>query len=120
MSVKVTFVEAPTFSAVRDEYFGTDDVFALFQEELAKNPAAGAVISGTHGARKIRWARPGRGKRGGLRIIYGYWSNHAHVLLLAVYCKSGKENLTFVEQRIIAGVVHEYESYLRERARNEK
>ena len=70
--VRVTFVEAPSFSAARDDYFETDEVFARFQEELARNPEVGPVLVGTHDARKMRWGQPGTGRREGLRVIYAW------------------------------------------------
>ena len=61
-----------------------DDSYRLLQEDLAKNPQAGDLIPGGGGIRKLRFALPGGGKRGGARLIY-YWqtSKHKTYMLLA-------------------------------------
>ena len=65
------FVEAPAFSRFRDDYLD-DDSFADLQRGIAANPEAGDLIPGAGGIRKLRWkdSRRGKGKRGGLRVIY--------------------------------------------------
>ncbi len=65
------FIEAPLFTRRVHEYL-TDDEYAALQWALALRPEAGAVIPGSGGMRKLRWAGKGHGKRGGLRVIY-YW-----------------------------------------------
>ena len=77
---------------MRDEYFDADE-FAAFQRQLASNPAAGAVIPETGGVRKIRWARAGGGKRGGLRVIYYVQDRLGRIWLMTVYAKSAQENI---------------------------
>ena len=72
--MKGLFVELPAFSRHRADYLD-DEGFRALQSELAENPAKGDVIEGTGGLRKLR--RPdrkrGKGKRGGLRVIYFWW-----------------------------------------------
>lgn len=65
------FVELPAFERYRADYLD-DEAFRALQDELMKNPSAGDGIEGTGGLRKVRFAdgRRGKGKRGGLRIIY--------------------------------------------------
>jgi hypothetical protein len=71
--VNVEFIETPTFTALIAEYL-RDDEYRALQSFLASEPEAGDVIPGTSGFRKLRWAdrRRGKGKRGGLRVIYYY------------------------------------------------
>jgi hypothetical protein len=65
---------------------------------IGANPEAGQVIPNTGGVRKIRWALPGRGKRGGARVIYYYHSASLPVFLLAAYAKNERANLTKAER----------------------
>ena len=63
-------------------------------ELLARRPKAGRVIQGTGGLRKVRIARPGKGKSGGTRVIYYYHNVDKPMLLLQIYAKADQENLT--------------------------
>jgi hypothetical protein len=65
----LAFIETRLFTKLADDYLGPDSLFAL-QLHLLQQPDSGAIIQGSGGVRKLRWARPGSGKRGGLRIIY--------------------------------------------------
>ena len=71
--MKATFVELPAFERYRSNYLD-DDAFLALQNLLMKHPEAGDAIQGAGGLRKLRFAdaRRGKGKRGGLRVIY-YW-----------------------------------------------
>ena len=62
--------------------------------DLIRHPEIGAVVKGGGGLRKVRWAAKGHGKSGGVRIIY-YWRTEAgEILLMAIYPKNEKENLS--------------------------
>lgn len=63
-------------------------------EFLARRPKAGRIIQGTGGLRKVRIARPGRGKSGGARVIYYYHNEDKPILLLLIYAKTDQDNLT--------------------------
>ena len=65
---------------------------------LARRPKAGRIIQGTGGLRKVRVARPGRGKSGGTRVIYYYHDVDKPILLLLIYAKADQENLTGVQK----------------------
>jgi hypothetical protein len=68
----VVFVETPIFTR-RVQQFMDDGEYGEMQAFLTLRPDAGNVIKGTGGMRKLRWAGSGRGKRGGLRVIYYWW-----------------------------------------------
>lgn len=63
-------------------------------EFLARRPKAGRIIQGTGGLRKVRFARPGKGKSGGARVIYYYHDDTKPILSLLIYAKSDQDNLT--------------------------
>lgn len=65
----VTFVETRLFTKLVRDYLA-DDEYAALQQALIENPESGRVIRGSGGVRKLRWGVAGRGKRGGVRIIY--------------------------------------------------
>ncbi len=88
----IRFVEAPGFTARVHDYLD-DAEYAALQWALAFRPDAGDLIPGSGGLRKLRWRRSGRGKRGGVRIIY-YWRSRAgEIWLLAIYAKSGATDI---------------------------
>jgi len=73
---------------------------------LAANPRAGDLIQGTGGVRKLRWRRGGRGKSGGVRVIYYFHSVAMPLYLLAVFGKNERANLSKAERNDLAGLVH--------------
>jgi hypothetical protein len=91
----VQFVEAPAFSRYRDEYLDDDGIREL-QQGLATNPEAGDLIPGAGGIRKLRWkdSRRGKGKRGGLRIIYYWFLSDEEIWLLTLFDKDEAADLT--------------------------
>lgn len=88
----MTFVELPPFAAVRDKYLN-DDEFAVFQLYLAAHPDSGDVIPHSGGCRKLRWAIEGRGKRGGVRVVYFLRLNSGQIVLVTMYAKNVVENI---------------------------
>ena len=87
-----TFVETKLFTRLIDEYL-SDEEYAALQLSLAVNPEAGDVIRGTGGVRKLRWAVSGRGKRGGLRVIYYLRLQNGQMWLLTAYAKNVKDSI---------------------------
>ena len=108
MLYPMIFIEAPPFERVRQSYLDDDD-YRLLQATLMANPAAGDLIRGSGGIRKIRWAAAGTGKRGGLRVIYYWITKHDHVLLLTMYRKSEVSDLTPLEVRALRTLVKSLE-----------
>jgi mRNA-degrading endonuclease RelE of RelBE toxin-antitoxin system len=98
------FVETRSFSRRRTEQL-TDEQFRLLQLSLLSNPQAGDVIRGTGGLRKLRWATTGRGKRGGIRIIYYRAVERDMIFLLFMYPKNEQEDLTPEQKRMLREIV---------------
>jgi hypothetical protein len=88
----LTFVETKLFTRLADEYLGEDGLLAL-QVHLLAQPDIGKVIPAAGGIRKLRWPMPGRGKRGGLRVIYFLRLQHGKVWLLTLYPKNVSDNI---------------------------
>jgi mRNA-degrading endonuclease RelE of RelBE toxin-antitoxin system len=85
----------------------SDDAYRRFQAEVSANPEFGDVMPGTGGFRKVRWAdaRRGKGRRGGLRIIY-YWFPSDHQILLAtIYAKDEVIDLSAAEKRALKAAI---------------
>lgn len=72
---------------------------------LAAHPRAGDIMEGTGGIRKLRWARGGKGKSGGVRIIYYYHDQRIPLYLLTVFGKNEKSNITKSERNELAKLV---------------
>lgn len=88
----VLFKESPLFTKLVRNYL-TDDEYAGLQWALASHPDAGDMIPGSGGLRKLRWNAQGRGKRGGLRVIYYWRSARGDIWLLTIYAKNEAENI---------------------------
>ena len=74
---------------------------------LAEHPSSGVLIEGTGGVRKLRWGRSGRGKSGGVRVIYYFHSEIMPLYLLAVFGKNEKADISGQEKRALAKAVIE-------------
>ena len=88
----LTFIETPLFTSIVYDHLD-DDEYRKLQTAIAENPESGALIRGSGGVRKLRWAGSGRGKRGGLRVIYYYASPKGEVWMLTLYPKNVRENI---------------------------
>lgn len=83
-------------------------------DHVAANPKAGDLIQGTGGVRKLRWARSGRGKSGGVRVIYYFHSEALPLYLLTVFGKGNKADLSQAERSGLARLVQVLKRYARE------
>ena len=92
------FVETSHFTARVHGYL-TDDEYRRLQWLLAEHPDSGAIISGTGELRKLRWRTTGRGKRGGIRVIYYWRTTKNRIYLLTLYGKNVKDDLTSSERK---------------------
>ena len=87
-----TFIETKLFIRIIDEYLSDDELAAL-QLYLVANPEAGDVIKGSGGVRKLRWALRGRGKIGGIRVIYYLRLMRGEIWLLTAYAKNVRDSI---------------------------
>ena len=99
-----TIAEMPEFIRRAEKLLAPQERQLLINH-LAESPRAGALIQGTGGIRKIRWARPGAGKSGGFRVIYYYHSDRIPLYLLTVFGKNEKANLSPSERNSLAALV---------------
>lgn len=100
--MKATFVELPPFQRHRQDYLN-DESFRAFQQMLMESPEAGDVIEGTGGLRKVRFAdeKRGKGKRGGLRVIYYWWLSGKQFWLFTIYNKDEMTDLTAAQRKVL-------------------
>lgn len=103
---KMIFVETSIFTRQVQKLL-TDDEYRELQQALVDRPDAGAVMVGSGGLRKIRWAKEGRGKRGGVRAIY-YWAvSSEQILMLFMYPKGEQDDLTSAQIKMLRQIVEE-------------
>lgn len=93
--MQAVFVELPAFERYRETYLD-DAAFRRLQDTLMADPLGGDVIEGTGGLRKLRFGDPrrGKGKRGGMRVIYYYWQGGPEFWLFTLYDKDEAADLT--------------------------
>ena len=87
-----TFIETRLFSRLIYEYLSEED-YSDLQAHLTAWPEAGDVVPGTGGVRKVRWAAKGRGKRGGVRVVYVARVAREVIWLLTIYAKHEVESI---------------------------
>ena len=104
--MKAVFVELPPFERYRADYLD-DDAFLRLQRLLMTNPEAGALISGAGGLRKLRFGdeRRGKGKRGGLRVIYYWWDAGLQFWLFTIYDKDEMSDLTKAQRETLKQMI---------------
>lgn len=109
-----TVVETPTFLNEARSLGLADEERLAIVTWIAANPMAGDLIEGTGGARKIRFAGKGKGKRGGYRVITFFSGTDIPVFLLNIFAKNEKTDLTPKECRalrtVLANIAKTYRS----------
>lgn len=96
--------ELPAYRSFAEKYLSEEERQAII-DYLAEHPKAGIVMRGTGGVRKLRWGKSGRGKSGGVRVIYYFHDERLPLYLLTLFAKNEQANLTARERNVLAALV---------------
>ncbi|SAI27499.1 Uncharacterized protein conserved in bacteria [Bordetella ansorpii] len=107
-------VELPSYARLADKLLSAGERRELV-DYLAQSPKSGDIMEGTGGVRKLRWRRGGKGKSGGVRVIYYYHDDLMPLYLLTLFSKGDKANLTQAERNELACLVDILVSLWKER-----
>ena len=100
------FIETPVFTRLVLELL-PDDEYRELQFMLGDNPSCGDIIQGGGGIRKVRFSAKGKGKSGGVRVIYYWMTAKGQIYMLLIYPKNKKDTLTDKETSILRELVKE-------------
>lgn len=100
----ITVAETEPFQRKVGRLLSEDERIELIAY-LSINPNAGVLIQGTGGIRKLRWARSGRGKQGGVRVIYYFHNEEMPLYLLTLFGKNEKANISMAEKKLLSATV---------------
>jgi len=104
MGYEIKFIETSIF--VRQiQRLLSDEEYAALRKHLKDNPNIAPIIQGTGGARKMRWAKKGKGKSGGIRILYLYRGKQGDIFLLLAFAKSDQGNLNKNQKKMIKTLI---------------
>ena len=102
-----TIVEMPEFQKRSERLLSKSERISIINY-LAKYPASGDIMQGTGGIRKLRWSAQGKGKSGGVRVIYYWVVADDQLRMLYAYPKSEQEDLTKDQLAVLRKVVEEW------------
>ncbi len=102
--VRLVFKETSFFTRQVTELLGDDELNNL-QWFLMADPEKGDLIRGSGGLRKLRWGGTGRGKRGGLRVIYYWHVPGSTILMLLAYPKNEQDNLSPAQLKFLKSII---------------
>jgi hypothetical protein len=85
----------------------SDDEYRLLQSELCLHPEIGKIIPSTGGLRKFRWRREDKGKRGGFRVIYYWFTTENKILMLYIYPKNKQDDLSSAQLKVLRKLVEQ-------------
>lgn len=103
----MVIIETPIFSRLIVALMN-DDEYRVLQEDLIQRPGLGSIIRGTGGLRKLRWKLEGRGKRGGVRVIYYWQKDKDQLYMLYGYLKSEQQGLTAEQKKLLKHIVERW------------
>lgn len=113
----ITVAEVDPFDATARRAGLSDAERAALVAFLAQNPETGDLIPGTGGLRKLRWAKAGKGKSGGYRAIYYFFTEDVPIYLLAVYAKNQQIDLTAAQKARLTDLAEQLKASARKAAR---
>jgi hypothetical protein len=99
------FVETLTFTRLVQEYL-SDDAYRELQSYLIQHPEAGVIIAGSGGLRKVRWTVSGKGKSGGVRVIY-FLVTREKILMVFIYPKGKQDDLSADQLKRLRRIIEE-------------
>lgn len=102
----MVFVETSLFSKLLGDYL-SDNEYRQLQNHLIEHPDAGAIIRASGGVRKVRWRAGGKGKSGGVRVIYYWVTADQQILLLTLYGKGEREDLSAADLKRVVKLLAE-------------
>lgn len=100
------FFETPIFTKLIQQLI-SDEQYHLLQLQLSVRPESGDIIKGSGGIRKLRWSGSGRGKRGGIRVIYYFITEVEQIYMLYAYPKNKKDDLSTDQLKQLKQLVEE-------------
>jgi len=100
----MVIIETPIFTKTIQSLMSEDD-YRQLQSALVIRPDMGDLIPGSGGLRKLRWRTPGRGKRGGVRVIYYWVMSREKIWILLAYAKAKKEDLSPQQLKLLRRIV---------------
>jgi len=100
----MVILETTVFTKVIQSLMPDND-YRLLQNHLIEFPEAGDLIKGSKGLRKVRWTLEGRGKRGGVRVIYYWATSDYQIFMLYAYAKNAQEDLTKEQLSVLKKLV---------------
>lgn len=103
----MVFIETNVFTKQLAGYL-SDNEYRELQGFLIEKPNAGDLIQGTGGLRKLRWGTGGKGKRGGIRIIYYWQTMQNQIYMMALYAKNEIKDLSAKEKKLLRQMVEEW------------
>tara|TARA_R110001599_G_scaffold26935_24_gene95142 strand:- start:8937 stop:9254 length:318 start_codon:yes stop_codon:yes gene_type:complete len=103
----MVIVETPIFTKLISQIM-SDDEYKELQEALVIKPDLGVVIKNSGGLRKVRWSVDGRGKRGGVRIIYYWMTENEQLYMMYIFPKNTQENLTDAQTKALRQIVERW------------
>ena len=112
----MTVVETAVFARRADKLLTTDERDELVAF-LATNPSAGDLIEGTGGVRKVRFAAQGKGKSGGVRVVYYFVPEDGPLYALLLYAKSKQADMSPEQRKVVAGLAAGLKDALKARSR---